>query len=154
MRLFEDPRLQPAEDFRIALVLDLEAPDRDAVDALDSSRKLVAPGDVVFRARSEHFDVRVPREPLGDVTRMQLRPAIDVAAVPLNDDGELHPSACWGWPATCRAVTADRTRARRTTRVGRRATTAVPNSRRRHPLGPRCRAPARRPARPVVLRLP
>ena len=92
MWFFEDACLQAAEYLRIAFVLDLETSDGDTVDAPDSHWKFVAPGDIVCRARREHLDVRVPREPLGDVARVQFRAAIDVAAVSLNDDRELHPS--------------------------------------------------------------
>ena len=87
----------PAELERLAFVRDRKASHRDAVDLLDAGRQLVAPGDVVARAGRDDFDLGVPREPLGDVARVQLRAAVDVGAVALNDDRELHDS--FGSPA-------------------------------------------------------
>ena len=66
---------------------------RDAVDRLLAGRQLVLPGDVVARARRQHLDVGVAREPLGDVSRVQFGAAADVRAVALNDDRQLHWSA-------------------------------------------------------------
>ena len=76
----------------MALVADRETADGDAVDLLDAGRRLVAPGDVVARARREHLDLGVPREALRDVARVQLGAAVDVGAVALDDDRELHDS--------------------------------------------------------------
>ncbi len=50
------------------------------------------PGDVVARAGREDLDLGVPREAFGDVARVQLGAAVDVRAVALDDDRELHES--------------------------------------------------------------
>ena len=59
---------------------------------LGACRQLVPPGHVVAGARGHHLDVGVPREPFGDVACVQLRAAVDVSAVALNRDRELHES--------------------------------------------------------------
>ena len=75
---------------RIALVLHAKAPHRNAVDLSRRPAELVAPRDVVGRARRQDLDVGVPREVLGDVAGVQLGAAVDCLAVALNDDRELH----------------------------------------------------------------
>src|SRR5207237_349518 len=82
------------EHLRIALVLHAEPAYGDAVDLLDAGRKLVAPRHVVGRARRQDLDRRVRGEVLGDVAGVEFRAAVDLAAVPLDDDREFHPS--WG----------------------------------------------------------
>ena len=105
----------------MALVRDGEAADRDAVDLLDAGRQLVLPGDVVARAGRHHFDRRVPRQALGDVARVQFRAAVDVRAVALDDDRQLHDSdECPSPPSSLRVGVAGRlvcglARRRRTT---------------------------------------
>ena len=86
----EDALLPPAEYFRIALALHSEAANWNAVDLFEARLKLVAPGDVIGRARREDLDVAVTRQPLGDVARVKLSAAIDRLTVPLNDDRDLH----------------------------------------------------------------
>jgi len=71
-------------------VLDGEPPDVDAVDLPDAGGVLVLPGHVVFRAGRDDFDLRVTAHPLSDVPGVQLRAAVDVGAVPLDDDRQLH----------------------------------------------------------------
>ena len=81
---------------RIAFAAHREAPHRDAVDLLDAGRPLVSPRHVVARAGRDDLDLRVPRQPLGDVARVQLGAAVDVGTVSLDDDCQLHDS--WGPP--------------------------------------------------------
>ena len=88
--LLEHPRGSLPEETRIALVLHTEPAHRHVVDALDAGRELVAPRDVIGRARREHLDLGVPGEMLGDVPGVQLGAAVDRLPVSLNDDGELH----------------------------------------------------------------
>ena len=78
----------------IALARHREPAHRHAVDRLDARRQLVAPRDVVAGARRQHLHVVVSREMLRDVARVQLGAAVDVGAVTLDDDGELH------WPVS------------------------------------------------------
>ena len=86
-------RARPSPELeRPALVRDRKPSDRDAVDLLDPGRQLVAPGDVVARTGRDHLDLGVPGEMFSDVARVQLRSAVDVGAVALNDDRELHDS--------------------------------------------------------------
>src|SRR5581483_12437350 len=79
-------------DVRIALVLHAEASNGDAVDLLGARRQLVAPRHVVGGAGRQHLDLRMLREVLGDVPRVEFGAAVDLPAVALDDDGELHPS--------------------------------------------------------------
>src|SRR5207302_6626652 len=65
-------------------------PHGDAVHLLDARLELVTPCHVIGRARGEHFDLRVPREVLGDVPRMELGAAVHRRPVALDDDGDLH----------------------------------------------------------------
>ena len=88
----EDVRRSPAEIELVALPRDRKALDDDAVDRLGPGGKIVAPRDVVARAGGQHADVRVAREALGDVPRVQLGAAVDIGAVPLHHDRELHSS--------------------------------------------------------------
>ena len=102
----EDVRRSSAEIELVALPRDGKALDHDAVDRLGPGGKIVAPRDVVARAGGQHADVRVAREVLGDVPRVQLGAAVDVGAVPLHHDGELHPlgpTACPEARRDCRA---------------------------------------------------
>src|SRR5688572_23764093 len=92
MRLVENPPGAPPELVRVALVLHRKTPDADAVDTLDTWRPLVSPGHVIARARGDDLDLGMAREALGDVACMQLRAAVDVGAVALDDDRELHDS--------------------------------------------------------------
>ena len=82
----------PRKNLDVALVGHGEAMDRDAVDDLDAGGVFVVPRDVIARARREDGDLCVRRKMLGDVARVQLGAAVDVGAVPLHDDGELHCS--------------------------------------------------------------
>ena len=56
----------------------------------DARGQLVRPGDVIARAGRKHLHLMVAREPLGHVARVLLRAAVDVGAVALNDDRQLH----------------------------------------------------------------
>ena len=93
MRLFEHLRRSPAEVEQIALVLDAEAMDRNAVDVLVSGTRLVAPGDVVAGVRGQYVHLGMVRQVLGDVARMKLSAAANRLTVSLYDDRELHCSS-------------------------------------------------------------
>ena len=78
------------EPVGIALPLHAKPPHRHAVDRLDAGGALVAPRHVVGRARRQHFDVGVPCEVFRDVAGVELRAAIDVRSISLDDDGDFH----------------------------------------------------------------
>ena len=46
-----------------------------------------------MRARRQHLDLHVRGEVLGNVSGVLLGAAVDVGAVPLNDDRDLHSSS-------------------------------------------------------------
>src|SRR5688572_25802406 len=92
MRLVKHPPGAAPELVRIALVPDGKSPDGDAVDAIDTGRPFVAPGDVITGARGDNLHLGVAREALGDVARMQLRAAVDIGVVALDDHREFHDS--------------------------------------------------------------
>jgi hypothetical protein len=92
VRLFEHAAGAPAELLRLPFVSDRESSDRKAVDRLEPRRELVAPCDVVAGAGGDDFDRCVPGKPLGYVAGVQLRAAVDVSAIPLDNDRELHDS--------------------------------------------------------------
>ena len=64
-----------------------------ATDGFDARRKRIGPRDVVLRAGGEYLDLGVTRQMLSDVARMQLGAAVDVGAVPLCDDRNLHDAS-------------------------------------------------------------
>ena len=64
--------------------------DDEAVHLVGAGRVLVAPRHVVAGARGEDLDLRMPVEALRDVSRVELRPAVEIGAVALNDDRESH----------------------------------------------------------------
>ncbi len=98
MLVVEDSGRSPTELVRAPFVRDRESANRDAVDLLDTGRPLVLPGHVVARAGGEDVDGRMARQPLGDEARVLLRPAVDVGAVALDDDRQLHDSDEWEDP--------------------------------------------------------
>src|SRR5207247_8632771 len=61
--------------------------------SLHDALPIFPPRDVVGGARRQHLDLRVFGEMFGDVTRVQLRAAVDRLAVALNDDGQFHCSS-------------------------------------------------------------
>ena len=77
---------------RIALVCNRKAPDRDAVDVFHSGRPFIFPGHVVAGTRGHDFDLCVASQPFGDVPRMKFGAAVDVRAIALDGDRELHDS--------------------------------------------------------------
>ena len=70
----------------VTFVFDRKPFDGDAVDRVSPGRIFVAPRQVLVRAGGEHANVRVAREMLGDVPRVQLGAAVDVGAVSLHHD--------------------------------------------------------------------
>src|SRR5512144_2869875 len=90
MRLLEHATRSFCEDLWIAFVLHAEPPHRDAVHDVGARLELVTPCDVVGGAGREDFDLRVPREMLRDIPRVQFGAAVDRRAVPLDDNGEFH----------------------------------------------------------------
>ena len=93
VRVLEDPLRTPAEVPWIALAVHGKPPYLDAVHGLGAGRELVAPGDVIAGTRRDDFHVRVARQTLGDVSRVQLGAAVDVSAVALYDNRESHDSS-------------------------------------------------------------
>ena len=87
----------PAEALRVARSAHGEAPHAHAVHVGLAGRELVPPRDVVAGARGQHVHVGAPRQLLGHVTGVELGPAVDVEAVPLDNDREFHWSV--GSPA-------------------------------------------------------
>ena len=93
-------RMRPVEDFlgeqpegeRIALVFHREAAHRHVVHALFARLQRIAPGDVVGGTRGPHLHLRVARQVLGNVPRVQFGAAVDGLAVALDDDRDLHGS--------------------------------------------------------------
>ena len=78
---------------RVALDRHWKAVDGNPVDDFQAGRQLVLPRDVIaMRARREHLDLEVLGQMLRDVTGMLLGAAVDVSAVPLDDDRDLHCS--------------------------------------------------------------
>src|SRR5687767_12960355 len=80
-----------AEIIGVPFAGDGKAAHGNAVDTLDAGRPLVPPGDVIPGTGGDDLDFRVPRQPLGDVSRVQLGAAIDVRAIALDGDRQLHP---------------------------------------------------------------
>ena len=80
----------PRERSRITRARNREPAHRDAVYRLDAGPEFVRPGDIVLRARGEHLDLGMASEVFGNVARMQLGATIDVGAVSLRDDRNLH----------------------------------------------------------------
>src|SRR4030081_2919106 len=99
----EDVIREPTKELRLAFVLHIKPSDKQSVNAIFTSRKLVFPRHVIDGARREHFHFRVPCEVLGDVACMKLGAAVDGLAVALDHDRELHfesgsfPAELWGW---------------------------------------------------------
>ena len=86
----------------IAFPRDRKSLDGNAVDRILSRRPVVAPREIVARARREHTYLGVSGQPFRDVAGMQLAAAVDLGAVPLHDDRR----ASWlvsrrGDPACC-----------------------------------------------------
>jgi hypothetical protein len=92
MLVAEDVLRVTAELAWYPFVPDRETPHRNAVHPVDPLGQLVPPGEVVARARGHDLDVGMPRKAFRDVPGVQLRAAVDVSAVPLNRDRELHES--------------------------------------------------------------
>ena len=90
MRVIEHAIGPSAEHARIARVIDSKPAHRHAVHHFRARRIVVAPRDIVARARRQHVDVGVLRQVLGDIAGMQLGAAVDVGAVALHHDSELH----------------------------------------------------------------
>jgi hypothetical protein len=106
MTPLEYPPRMTAEVVRRPFVRHRETPHAHAVDLLGSLGTLVAPRDVITRARGQDFDLGVARQPLGDVPRVQFGPAIDVRAVALDDHRDPHLLVRVGLGAVVRRSTA------------------------------------------------
>src|SRR5687767_3649621 len=90
MGLVEDAIRPAAEIDGVSLLIDSKTPYGHVVHEFRSCRIIVAPRHVIASACREHLNLRVLREMLGDVTRVQLGAAVDVGAVALHHDSELH----------------------------------------------------------------
>ena len=75
---FEDVRRAAPELPRVAFPPHREAVHDETVDLVGTGRQLVAPRNVVAGARSENLDLRMPVEALRDVSRVELRPTVEV----------------------------------------------------------------------------
>src|SRR5437868_2637985 len=80
------------EDLDVALVVYREAMNGNTVELTFARPVLIMPGDVIARAGGQNVDVGMAGEMFRDVAGMQLRATVDVGAVSLHDDGELHCS--------------------------------------------------------------
>jgi hypothetical protein len=76
----------------VALVLYRKPFNVNAVDGVLACRVLVAPRQVIPRARRQHADAHVPREVLREISRVQLGAAVDVGAISLHHNRNLHSS--------------------------------------------------------------
>ena len=97
--LIENPVGPLTEVVRITDPADPESTNRHAVDGVFAFRKLILPTDVVSGSRREDLNTRVASEPLGNVARVQLGSTIELRAIALNDDRQLHRSV-GSWPST------------------------------------------------------
>ena len=68
----EHALLQAAETIEVARTLHRKSPYRDAVDALDSGRILVGPGEVVPGAGGDHLHLVAARKQFGDQAAVEL----------------------------------------------------------------------------------
>src|SRR5918993_5942829 len=90
MCMVEDAVRPAAEVGGVSLLIDSEPPHRNVVHEFRSCRIIVAPGDVIASACRQHLDLRVLRKMLGDVASVQLGAAVDLGAIALHHDSELH----------------------------------------------------------------
>src|SRR5437763_122562 len=90
MAFLEDAIGSPSKELGIAFVRHRKPAHRHAIHLLEPRRQLIAPRDVVGRARREDLDVTVPREMLRHIPRVQLGATVDRVAVPLYDNRDLH----------------------------------------------------------------
>src|SRR5215210_7305636 len=88
--MLEDSIGPPSERFDVAFSIDGEAVRWHTINVLDASRVLVAPGDIVPRTSRQDTDLRVASEVLRYIARVQLGAAVDVGAVALHHDSQLH----------------------------------------------------------------
>src|SRR6476646_7991433 len=92
MRLVEDATRQSTKMIDIALVPDRKTAHRNAIDLFDAFRAFVLPGHVISRSRRDDLDLGVTGEPFGDVSCVELRAAVDIRAIALDRDRDLHDS--------------------------------------------------------------
>ena len=92
MRLFEDAVRATPKVIGVSLVRDRKPADGNAVDRLDAHGTLVSPRDVIARAGRDDFDGGMARQTFRDVACVQFGAAVDVGAVPLDHDREVHES--------------------------------------------------------------
>src|SRR4249920_957567 len=64
--------------------------DRDSIHNVDTWSEFVAPRQVIARAGRQDAYIGVARQVFGDVPRMQFGTSVDVGAVSLHDDRDLH----------------------------------------------------------------
>ena len=92
VRAREDPLGVAIEGVDVAGTGVGEASDRHATDAIGAFGILVLPRDVVRRARRQHFDLMLRREPLGNQPAVVLGAAKNLGAVALDDESYLQRS--------------------------------------------------------------
>src|SRR5919107_103923 len=104
MQLIEYAMRPSAEHDRITWMIDAKPPDRHTVDHFRAGLIVIAPGDVVARACGEYLDSRVLRQVLRNIPRVQFGATVDVGAVALHHDSELHCAEGSGsWPESARS---------------------------------------------------
>src|SRR5688572_18795446 len=90
MRVIEHTIGPSAEHKRIAGVVDSKPAHGHAIHHFRARRIVVSPRDIVARAGRQYVNLGVLRQVLGDIAGMQLGAAVDVGAVALHHDSELH----------------------------------------------------------------
>ena len=88
--MLEDVRRAAPEILDVAFAGDAEAPHLHAAHRFGPLGPLVTPGDVVARTGRQHVDLMLLGEQLDDVASVQFGAAVDLRAVALDDDGQLH----------------------------------------------------------------
>src|SRR3954453_3029024 len=84
----------PGEDLGCARMRDGKALYGHAVDRVHAGPQLVLPCHVVPRAGGQPLDLGMARQMLGHVPGVQLRSAVDLSAIALDDDRYAH---YWSW---------------------------------------------------------
>ena len=90
VRPIEDRLLSPREHRHVAFPGDRKPAHRHAVHVVAPGRQLVGPCHVVARAGRQNLGLMVPRKPFRHVTRVLLGAPVDVGAVALDNDRQLH----------------------------------------------------------------
>src|SRR5688572_8122116 len=90
MHVIEYPIGPSAEYVGISRVIDAKPTDRHAVDHIGARGIFVAPRYIVPGARCEDINSGVLRQVLRHIAGVQFGPTVDVGAIALHHDSELH----------------------------------------------------------------